>query len=360
MTSLENHPILELRNVGKSYEAGIPAVEGINLEVTKGELIVLVGTSGCGKTTLLKMCNRLISVSEGKILFNGRDVYEMNEIELRRNIGYVIQQVGLFPHMSIEENIAYVLMLKGWNKSRSSSRVSELLELVGLPEDMKRRKPSGLSGGQQQRVGVARALAADPELVLMDEPFGALDPLTRLQLQLELKKLQTTICKTVIFVTHDMQEAVRLADRVAIMKDGRLLQIGSPIHIFFNPVNEFVESFFNQAGNADIFSVISVKDAVSFTENTIFYDEFDGFQGLTFDMYAIIDRATGRLVGVADKSLGKFVPKEELPLIRVDMNVSEAVGKLFRHGLVRMPVVSENDRFVGFFDFSSAYGNISN
>lgn len=218
-----------------------PAVSDVSLTVEQSQFVVLLGPSGCGKTTLLKMVNRLFEPTSGQILIDGRDIRSGSASELRRQIGYVIQQTGLFPHMRIEENIAVVPKLLGWDKSRISKRIDELLELVGLPPaDYRRRFPSQLSGGQQQRVGLARALAASPSMLLMDEPFGALDAITRQRLQDELKRIHRQLGQTILFVTHDIEEAVRLADRIVVMRDGNVLQYDEPLQIVLRPSDSFV------------------------------------------------------------------------------------------------------------------------
>ncbi|WP_285398790.1 ABC transporter ATP-binding protein [Lysinibacillus sp. fls2-241-R2A-57] len=236
--------MITFENVTKKYVNDQVAVKAINLEINKGEFFVLIGPSGCGKTTLLKMINRLIHLTEGTIRINGKRISDYNIHELRWNIGYVLQQIALFPHMTIEENIAVVPELKKWSKSEVQQRVHELLDMVGLePDKYSQRKPKELSGGQQQRVGVIRALAADPEIILMDEPFSALDPISRTKLQDDLLELQRTIQKTIVFVSHDMQEALKLGDRICVMKDGEIVQIGTPHEIIQNPVNDFVREF---------------------------------------------------------------------------------------------------------------------
>ncbi|MFF2177727.1 ABC transporter ATP-binding protein [Lysinibacillus sp. NPDC058147] len=236
--------MIAFENVTKKYVNDQIAVKSINLEINKGEFFVLIGPSGCGKTTLLKMINRLIHLTEGTIRINGKRISDYNIHELRWNIGYVLQQIALFPHMTIEENIAVVPELKKWNKPQIQQRVRELLDMVGLePDKYSQRKPTELSGGEQQRVGVVRALAADPEIILMDEPFSALDPISRTKLQDDLLELQQTIKKTIVFVSHDMQEALKLGDRICVMKDGEIVQIGTPHEIIQNPVNDFVREF---------------------------------------------------------------------------------------------------------------------
>jgi osmoprotectant transport system ATP-binding protein len=220
-------------------------VDALDLQIQAGEIVILVGPSGCGKTTTLRMINRLVEPSAGRILIDDVDTASLPAEELRRGIGYVIQQVGLFPHLSVADNISTVPRLLGWSRQRVNDRVDELLDLVGLPAaDYARRHPSELSGGQRQRVGVARALGADPPILLMDEPFGAIDPVVRLRLQLELLRLQSVVRKTIVFVTHDIDEAVRLGDRVALFADGgRLAQYDTPAELLLHPKTGFVEEF---------------------------------------------------------------------------------------------------------------------
>src|SRR5438876_6480550 len=219
-----------------------PAVDAVTFGVPEGQTCMLVGTSGSGKTTLLRMVNRLIEPTSGKIVIDGKNVLEENPILLRRRIGYVIQQVGLFPHMSIAENVRVTAEIAGgWSKKKLADRVDELLELVGLPPaEYRSRFPRQLSGGQQQRVGLARALATDPGVLLMDEPFGALDAITRERMQGELQRIQRGVRKTILFVTHDVEEAFKLGDTIAVMHDGKLMQLGTPIELLANPADEYV------------------------------------------------------------------------------------------------------------------------
>ncbi len=220
------------------------AVDHLSLEVPAGEICVLVGPSGCGKTTAMRMVNRMVEITEGDILVGGESVRDRDPARLRREIGYVIQQVGLFPHRTITDNIGAVPQLLGWKKDRIRARSAELLELIGLDPELGDRYPAQLSGGQQQRVGVARALAADPLVMLMDEPFGAIDPINRERLQNEFLRLQAEIRKTVLFVTHDIDEAIKMGDRIAILREGgRVEQYATPAEILMDPANEFVEDF---------------------------------------------------------------------------------------------------------------------
>lgn len=236
---------LEFAEATKRYPGSdSAAVDGLSLTVPAGEICVLVGPSGCGKTTAMRMVNRMIDITDGDILVGGNSIKRRNADELRREIGYVIQQIGLFPHKTIADNIATVPKLLGWSKAKVDARVQELLDLIGLPQEMARRYPTQLSGGQRQRVGVARALAADPPLMLMDEPFGAIDPINRERLQNEFLRLQAEIRKTIVFVTHDIDEAIKMGDKIAILQvGGKLAQYASPSEILLHPANDFVEDF---------------------------------------------------------------------------------------------------------------------
>jgi osmoprotectant transport system ATP-binding protein len=243
--------VIRFENVSKIFPDGTKAVDSLNLEVKQGEFFVLIGPSGCGKTTTMKMINRLLDATEGRILINKKNIREYDVHKLRWNIGYVLQQIALFPHMTIEENIAVVPELRKWDKKRIRSRVDELLEMVGLdPDTYRSRKPSELSGGQQQRIGVIRALAANPEIILMDEPFSALDPLSREQLQRDIVDLQKRIQKTIVFVTHDMQEALALGDRICLMKEGKIVQTAPPPELIRHPKDDFVREFIGNRSEA--------------------------------------------------------------------------------------------------------------
>ena len=248
------------QKVKKVYEDGTTAVESLDLAIKKGELVSLIGPSGCGKTTSLKMVNRLEDCTSGQIFLDGKDITTMDPVKLRRGIGYVVQEIALMPHMSVAENIAMVPKLHKWSKKRIRERVYELLEMSGLdPRIYSYRLPDQLSGGQKQRIGVLRALAAEPEVVLMDEPFGALDPISRDVLQNELLSIQQQLKKTIIFVTHDMDEALKISDRIVIMRDGKIEQAGSPTEIQENPANDFVRGFIGE----DRLSQISPDDSLS-------------------------------------------------------------------------------------------------
>ena len=240
--------MITLEQVSKSYDGVSKVINNLSFEVLEGETLILLGSSGCGKSTILKMINRLIDPTEGRIYLDGKDVQQQDPIELRRSLGYVFQGIGLFPHLSIRDNISMVPRLLGWPEDRINNRCRELLELVHLsPEIHGARFPDELSGGQQQRVSVARALATDPSYLLMDEPFGALDAITRDSLQQEILGLKQRLNKTIIFVTHDIIEAVTLGDRIAILHEGRLEQIGTPEEILESPATDFVRELFEKS-----------------------------------------------------------------------------------------------------------------
>ena len=236
--------MIKLEHVTKIYPDGTEAVKDLSLEINKGEFCIFLGPSGCGKTTSMKMINRLIPLTSGKIYIDDVDIMKLDPNELRRGIGYAIQNIGLFPHFTVEETIATVPMLKKWPKAKQHDRAAELLELVGMdPATFLDRYPSELSGGQQQRVGVARCLGADPPILLMDEPFGAIDPITRNKLQEEFLKIQSKIKKTIAFVTHDINEAIKMGDRIALLREGELVQYSDPTTLLNSPKDEFVRNF---------------------------------------------------------------------------------------------------------------------
>lgn len=242
-------------------KAAKPSVHEASLEVEEGSFVAILGASGCGKTTLLKMVNRIYEPTSGRIIVQGEDVAKVPVTQLRRKIGYVIQQIGLFPHMTVEENIATVPRILGWDEKRIDERIDELLELVHLPpQDFRKRYPRQLSGGQQQRVGLARAMAGDPAIMLMDEPFGAIDAITRASLQDELIDIQRRLHKTILFVTHDIEEALKLGDKIVIMNNGEIQQYDTPYHIITKPANEFVRRLVH---SDDVLQRLSVMKAES-------------------------------------------------------------------------------------------------
>ncbi|MEW2568271.1 ATP-binding cassette domain-containing protein [Streptomyces sp. NPDC047070] len=252
--------MIQFDAVHKRFPNGTTAVHDLSLEMPEGGVTVLVGSSGCGKTTTLRMINRMVDPTSGTIRVGGRDVLEQDAADLRRSIGYVIQQSGLFPHRTVLDNIATVPLLLGWGRRKARSRAAELLETVGLSAEAGKRYPHQLSGGQQQRVGVARALAADPPVLLMDEPFGAVDPVVRTQLQDELLRLQKELNKTIVFVTHDIDEAVRLGDRIAVFRTGgHLVQCATPAELLARPADDFVADFLGAERGLKLLSLTSLK-----------------------------------------------------------------------------------------------------
>ena len=262
---------IKLENLSKKYpNTSKEAVKDFNLTIPAGECVVFVGPSGCGKTTTMKMINRIIEPTAGKILLDNQDVTHIPAHELRRNIGYVIQQIGLFPHLTVANNVATVPTLLGWEKSKIRNRVNELLEMVGLdPTEYADRFPKQLSGGQQQRVGVARALAADPGVLLMDEPFGATDPITRIRLQNEFRNLQRELKKTVVFVTHDFEEALLLGDRIAVLSDqSKVEQYGTPLEILSNPKSDKVKSFVGDSASVRMLALVPIS-SVTLLEGSV-------------------------------------------------------------------------------------------
>ena len=254
--------MIRLENLSKTFPGQTePAVDDLSMDIYEGEIVVFVGPSGCGKTTTMKMINRIIEPTGGRIFLDGEDVTTTNPDKLRRRIGYVIQQIGLFPHMTIASNIATVPRMLGWDKGRTNARVDELLETVGMDRSYRDRHPKELSGGQRQRVGVARAMAADPPIMLMDEPFGAVDPITREGLQDEFLRLQEEIHKTIVFVTHDIDEAIKMGDRIAILREQSVIaQYDTPEHILTDPADEYVEDFIGAGASLKRLSLSKVGD----------------------------------------------------------------------------------------------------
>ncbi|MGA9468083.1 MAG: ABC transporter ATP-binding protein [Exiguobacterium marinum] len=287
--------MIEFKQVKKMFKS-TTVLKEMSLTINKGELVVFIGPSGCGKTTSLKMINRLIEPTEGTIIVNGQDTRKMDSIELRRQMGYVIQQTGLFPHMTIRENIQLIASIEGHAEQEMDARTEHLLRMVGLePDQFIDRYPSELSGGQQQRIGFARALMNDPEVILMDEPFSALDPVTRNDLQEELFNLQEEVKKTIVFVTHDMDEAIKLADRICIMRDGEIVQFDTPEQILRNPQDEYVESFIgkNRIWNSPEFikaKDIMITDPVSISGKRTVLQAIEIMRSRKVDSLLITDR----------------------------------------------------------------------
>jgi osmoprotectant transport system ATP-binding protein len=361
--------MIKFENVSKKYEDGFVALNSINLEINQGELVTLIGPSGCGKTTTMRMINRLTEPSTGKILIDGQDISGINPVELRRNIGYVIQQIGLFPHMTIEQNIGLVPKLKKWDPSKYSKRVDELLDLVGLdPSTFKHRFPSELSGGQQQRIGVIRALAAEPDIILMDEPFSALDPISREQLQDDIVSLQEEIQKTIVFVTHDMDEAIKIANRIAIMKDGEIVQLDTPDKILRRPANEFVKGFIGEERlNQGTPDIPSAKDlmhtkVVTSSPKRGLAEAFHFMKEKKVDSLFIIDKTKAYLGAVTLKALDENYKNENMTVSNIMQSniktlaadaVVTDVAEIFHGSDIGAIPVLEGDKLVGVVTRSS-------
>lgn len=313
--------MIEYRNVKKNY-GGKQVLRGIDLTVEKGEFVVLIGSSGCGKTTTLKMLNRLIEPSEGEILINGIDHRKMDLVQLRTSIGYVIQQIGLFPNMTVEENIAVVPRIMKWERQKTLDRVKELLNMVHMPyNEYGKKYPRQLSGGQQQRIGVLRALAVNPPVIIMDEPFGALDPITREILQSEVKKIQKELNITILFVTHDMQEAMKMADRIVFMDQGQILQQASPREMLLHPANETVARFIALQGASGGGHPMSASDVM---------------QALTGD-----------------------AKEEGLPVVRAEESLKEIQKQYDLSGYSRIYVEDSEGTLVGEITMSSMLGSLA-
>ncbi|GGZ71298.1 ABC transporter ATP-binding protein [Streptomyces bluensis] len=293
--------MIQFEAVHKRFPNGTTAVHDLTLEMPEGGVTVLVGSSGCGKTTTLRMINRMVEPTSGTIRVGGKDVLAQDAAELRRSIGYVIQQAGLFPHRTVLDNIATVPLLLGWGRRRARARAAELLETVGLAADTGKRFPHQLSGGQQQRVGVARALAADPPVLLMDEPFGAVDPVVRTQLQDELLRLQKELSKTIVFVTHDIDEAVRLGDRIAIFRTGgHLVQCAPPAELLASPADDFVTDFLGSERELKLLSLTSLKDVPQTRATPLRADEPVSAVSGDGGRWRLVTSAAGRPLGWLD------------------------------------------------------------
>ncbi|AGE64978.1 MULTISPECIES: choline ABC transporter ATP-binding protein OpuBA [Bacillus] len=355
--------MLTLENVSKTYKGGKKAVNNVNLKIAKGEFICFIGPSGCGKTTTMKMINRLIEPSAGKIFIDGENIMDQDPVELRRKIGYVIQQIGLFPHMTIQQNISLVPKLLKWPEQQRKERARELLKLVDMGPEYVDRYPHELSGGQQQRIGVLRALAAEPPLILMDEPFGALDPITRDSLQEEFKKLQKTLHKTIVFVTHDMDEAIKLADRIVILKAGEIVQVGTPDDILRNPADEFVEEFIGkerliQSSSPDVERVDQIMNTqpVTITADKTLSEAIQLMRQERVDSLLVVDDEhvlQGYVdVEIIDQCRKKAnligeVLHEDIYTVLGGTLLRDTVRKILKRGVKYVPVVDEDRRLIG-------------
>lgn len=361
--------MIQFEGVTKKYPDGTSALKGINLEIGEGELITLIGPSGCGKSTTMKMINRLVEPTSGRISIDGKDISKINPVRLRREIGYVIQHIGLFPHMTIKDNVAIVPRLKRMDKKAYERRIDELMDMVGLdPDQYRDRYPSELSGGQQQRIGVIRAMAAEPAIILMDEPFSALDPISREQLQDELIRLQETVKKTIVFVSHDMDEALKIADRIVLMKGGEIVQADTPERILRRPKNDFVRSFIGEGRLNEASEHLSVEDVMLWNPVTVYQS-----RGLAHGAKLMKQhRVNGLLVLDKNRVLQGVVSREaleenyrneeltlqeimraDIPNVVVGSSVGDAVDVMKQHGMSYLPVVHPNGQIAGLVTNSS-------
>ncbi|MGV3033284.1 betaine/proline/choline family ABC transporter ATP-binding protein [Staphylococcus chromogenes] len=353
--------MLSIKNLSKVYAGSKKAVDNMNIEIQQGEFIAFIGTSGSGKTTALRMINRMIEATEGQIMINGKDVRQMNPVQLRRSIGYVIQQIGLMPHMTVRENIVLVPKLLKWSQEKKDAKARELIKLVDLPEEYLDRYPSELSGGQQQRIGVIRALAAEQDIILMDEPFGALDPITRDTLQDLVKKLQQKLGKTFIFVTHDMDEAIKLADKICIMSYGKVIQYDTPDNILRHPANDFVRDFIGQNRLIqDRPNVRKVEDAmitpITITADQSLNDAVQLMRNKRIDTLFVVNHEN-RLLGfldIEDINQGLRAHAELIDVIQRDVytvpydsKLQDSVRTILKRNVRNVPVVDVENHIIG-------------
>lgn len=353
--------MLSLQEVTKIYPGAehIKAVDSLSFDLNEGEICTLVGPSGCGKTTAMKMINRLIPMTSGKILVDGHNIDRIDTIELRRSIGYVIQNIGLFPNMTIAENIAIVPRLKGWDAGKISEKVESLLESINLPaKEFMNRYPKELSGGQQQRIGVARGMAADPPIMLMDEPFGAIDPINRDHLQNEFLRIQEMVKKTIVFVTHDIDEAIKMGDKICLLRDGKLVQFGSPEKLLTEPANDFVRDFVGGDRTLKRLNLLKVKNAMQTDPPLIRVDESlqtakEKLSELKTSHLIVVDE-NGRLLGTVDQAaLGKTgdkvaeVVQTTQAHIQALASLKDGLSETFSHDLGFIIALDDTQKVVG-------------
>lgn len=354
--------LIEFQHVSKIYKGGKIAVDDINLSFDKGEFICFIGTSGSGKTTSMRMINRMTDPSKGKILINGEDIQTINPVELRRKIGYVIQNIGLMPHMTIRENIVLVPKLLKVDLEERNKIAEKMIDLVELPREMLDRYPNELSGGQQQRIGVVRALAANQDIILMDEPFGALDPITRDSLQDLVKDLQERLGKTIVFVTHDMDEALKLSNRIAIMSEGKVIQFDTPDNILRHPVNEFVEELIGEdrliQAKPDITTVgeVMLNNAITITPEKSLSEAIKLMREKRVDTLLVVDGA-GVLKGFIDvETLDRRrntatsvsdIMNPKVFFVKKSSLLRDTLQRILKRGLKYVPVVDDQQKVVG-------------
>jgi len=353
--------MLSIKNLSKVYAGGKKAVDNMTIDIESGDFIAFIGTSGSGKTTALRMINRMIESTEGEITIDGKNIKELNPVELRRSIGYVIQQIGLMPHMTVKENIVLVPKLLKWSQEKKDEKAKELIRLVDLPEEYLDRYPSELSGGQQQRIGVVRALAAEQDIILMDEPFGALDPITRDTLQDLVKKLQQQLGKTFIFVTHDMDEAIKLADKICIMTNGQVVQYDTPDNILRSPANDFVKDFIGQNRLIqDRPNIRTVKDAmikpVTVHVDRSLNDAVNIMREKRVDTIFVVGNDEHLLgyLDIEDINEGLRHHKElidtmqrDIYRVRIDSKLQDSVRTILKRNVRNVPVVDSDNKTLG-------------
>ncbi|EIA6621359.1 TPA: betaine/proline/choline family ABC transporter ATP-binding protein [Enterococcus faecalis] len=354
--------MIEFQHVSKFYKGGKVAVDDINLSFDKGEFICFIGTSGSGKTTSMRMLNRMTDPSKGKILIDGQDIQKINPVELRRQIGYVIQNIGLMPHMTIRENIVLVPKLLKVPVEERNKIAEKMIDLVELPREMLDRYPNELSGGQQQRIGVVRALAANQDIILMDEPFGALDPITRDSLQDLVKDLQERLGKTIVFVTHDMDEALKLANKIAIMSEGKVIQFDTPDNILRHPANEFVEELIGEdrllQAKPDFTTVdeVMLNSAITITPEKSLQEAIKLMREKRVDTLLVVDNShvlKGFIdVETLDQQRGKAssvgdILNKDVFFVQKNALLRDALQRILKRGLKYVPVVDEQKRVVG-------------
>ena len=366
--------MIEFRNVNKIID-GRTILNNLNFTINKGELIVFIGPSGCGKTTTLKMINKLITPTSGQILINGNKIETEDTIQLRRNMGYVIQQTGLFPHMTIKENIGLIPSIQKVPEDKINDKVVELLNLVGLnPDDYMNKYPSELSGGQQQRIGIARALVMNPEVILMDEPFSALDPITRNQLQDEIFNIQQTFKKTIIFVTHDMDEALKLADRICIMNKGSIVQFDTPAEILQNPANDFVREFVGKNriwAQPELIKVkdIMIKNPVKSSPNRTIIQAIGIMHSNHVDSLLIVNESNHLIGFITLKQIRRNLDRSEkvsdimereLITVNEEESIIQVLKKIKKEDIGYVPVVDDEFKLTGLITKSSLLTILSN
>lgn len=364
--------MIQFKNIVKKYK-NKTIINSFSLDIEAGQLVVFIGPSGCGKTTLLKMINRLIPPTSGNISVNGKDISTINPIELRRNIGYVIQNTGLFPHMSIKENLELIPKLKGEDLETISKKTEELLDIVGLdPKEYLHRYPKELSGGQQQRIGVARAFSTDSEIILMDEPFSALDPVTRSSLQDELYQMQRELNKTIIFVTHDMDEAIKIADKICILKDGDILQYDTPENILKNPANDFVEGFIGARrvwNNPELLKAqdIMIYQPVKINAKRNVLQAIEIMKENKVDSLMVTDKnniLTGlvTLKGIqllSRNSVIETVMEQNVLSVSEEANLISVLTTMNQHKIGYVPVINDKKQLIGLITRSSILSALS-